>query len=178
MHLTTDRRRNGDLSNALAELRETTRRLESMVSNHAQPSKRVVHIADLGRQLYRLMEDGSTLPGARYFANPGLCMILGVYAHAGPDRSVPMKVALSLAQARPTTALRYLVALERSGVVVRIPESNRKRRYRIALSDNTVGSIETWLLRHAKGIELNVVVDASAARRSSSVRDDQSHARL
>lgn len=80
-----------------------------------------------------------------FFGEPAWDILLALYATAEDGARQCVKGIVDFAACPPTTALRYIGALEQEGLVEREPSPTDRRVFYISLSEKGRASIETYL---------------------------------
>lgn len=123
-------------ANPLRDLAQRFATLADGIEANAGAADEIALLANaaLARELYRLRRQRERCFGPELFAEPAWDMLLELHAADCEARTVST-TSLCLASGVPTTtALRYIVLLERAGLIVREPSAGDNRVVLVGLS--------------------------------------------
>jgi len=101
-----------------------------------------------GRLIAARIERERHFPGD-LFGEPAWDMLLDLFVARIEGRMAYISSACVAARTPPTTALRYIRYLERSGQVIRTPDGNDGRRFNLTLSDQAYRAMQAALAAFA-----------------------------
>jgi DNA-binding MarR family transcriptional regulator len=105
-------------------------------------SRRLMSIA---REMYVRRRARERHFDSNFFGEPAWDILLALYSTGDDGARQSVKGVVDFASCPPTTALRYLTALEQDGLIERRPSPTDGRVFYISLSEKGRGSIENYL---------------------------------
>jgi len=102
-------------------------------------------LAMLAKRYLRHRHTRGALFPAGLFADPAWDLLLDLYVAGVERRRISISSACIAAAVPPTTALRWIALLESNGLVLRIADSDDRRRAYLSLAPRASISIEAWL---------------------------------
>lgn len=102
-------------------------------------------LAMLAKRYLRHRRTRDALFPAGLFADPAWDLLLDLYVAGMERRRISISSACIAAAVPSTTALRWIALLESNGLVLRIADSDDRRRAYLALAPRASMSIEAWL---------------------------------
>lgn len=81
---------------------------------------------------------------AELFGDPAWDILLDLYAAHARGQLISISSATIAAAVPPTTALRYIEALQRHGLVERQPDPDDRRRWYLIPTGAAIAAMEAW----------------------------------
>jgi DNA-binding MarR family transcriptional regulator len=103
----------------------------------------------MGRLLQRWRHQRRRVFRDPVFSNPGWDILLDLFLAAADGRPLSVKAACLAATVSKTTGLRYLRRLDELGLVIRAPHPTDHRSSQMALTDEGLRHMQTYLARLA-----------------------------
>ena len=128
------------LEKQLIRLEGEVARLKIAVVQSTALAKKAGMIARLRRSRERFFTDADDL-----FGEPAWDLLLDLYAAQAAGMQVSVSSACIAAAVPQTTALRWLKAIEKKAMIVRLRDPFDGRRQFVRLTDAATGMIEAWL---------------------------------
>lgn len=128
----------------LAILEETASHLRARLVSQGKPQPDA-ELATMASQEVRDRARRARFFEARLFCDPAWDMLLDLYVQEAAGRTVSVSSLCMAAFAPPTTALRWIGALEEAGLVVRAPGLSDRRRVFMRLSPMGTAAMTAYL---------------------------------